>query len=404
MTEAWSRVLVAGPLAPYVRAFAEKLVGQGYAEFTVAEHVRLTAHLSRWLASQSLEVSDLTPFRVDEFLQLRRDVGYTDRISRRAVKPLLGHLGQMRLMPPSAPSMPTDSAEVRLLERYRRYLLDERGLVESTVHDYHRRARLFLSEHSGGSGLHLEDLTAAEVRQFVLRECHRRSVGSAQCLTKALRSLLRFLFVDGWTTAELASTVPSVASWRLSGLPRALAPDVVVRLLGGCNRATPTGRRDYAVLVLLARLGLRAGEVAALELGDFDWRRGEVLINGKGRRQEVLPLPVDVGEAVSDYLEHGRAHGGCRRVFLRARAPVGGVTVSVIEGIVRLACERVGLLTVGPHRLRHTAATEMLRGGATLSEIGQVLRHRSLATTAIYAKVDRAALRNLAQPWPGGRP
>src|SRR5438128_8008309 len=158
MTEAWLRVRVPGPLAHYVRAFAEELVGQGYAELTVAEHVRLTAHLSRWLASQSLEVSDLTPFRIDEFLQLRRDAGYTDRISRRAVKPLLGHLRQMRLVPPSVPSMPTDSAEGRLLERYRRYLLDERGLVESTVHDYQSRARLFLSKCSGASGLHLQDL------------------------------------------------------------------------------------------------------------------------------------------------------------------------------------------------------------------------------------------------------
>ena len=294
-----------------MRPFAEELVGQGYAELTVAEHVRLTAHLSRWLASQSLEVSDLTPFRIDEFLQLRRDAGYTDRISLRAVKPLLGHLHRMRLVPPSVLPVPSDSAEGRLLERYRRYLLDERGrylldergLVESTVHDYQSRARLFLSKCSGASGLHLQDLTVAEVRQFVLRECHQRSVGSAQCLTKALRSLLRFLYVDGWTTAELATTVPAVANWRLSGLPRALDPDVVVRLLGGCNRATATGRRDYAVLVLLARLGLRAGEVAALELGDFDGRRGEVLINGKGRRQEVLPLPVDIGEAVSDYLD-----------------------------------------------------------------------------------------------------
>ncbi|MDQ6671679.1 MAG: tyrosine-type recombinase/integrase [Chloroflexota bacterium] len=245
-------------------------------------------------------------------------------------------------------------------------------------------------------------MTAAEINQFVLRECQQRSVGSAKCLTKALRSLLRFAYVEGWTATALATAVPTVANWQASELPRALDAQRVALLVESCDRTTATGRRDYAILHLLARLGLRAGEVTGLELGDVSWRRGELLIRGKGRRQEHLPLPVDVGEAVCDYLSHGRPGAECRRLFLRARAPTSGLTVAAIECIVRLACARAGLPGVGPHRLRHTAATEMLRNGASLLEIGQVLRHRSQATTAIYAKVDRSALRGLAQPWPGG--
>jgi integrase len=185
-------------------------------------------------------------------------------------------------------------------------------------------------------------------------------------------------------------------------LPRALEGELVARLLAGCNRQSATGRRDYAILLLLVRLGLRAGEVAALELEDIDWRQGEVTVRGKGHRHERLPLPVDVGEALVEYLRQGRPRHECPKLFMRAQAPYAGLVSSAVTTVVYLACDRAGLPHVGAHRLRHTAATEMLRGGARLSEVEQVLRHRSLATTAIYAKVDRVALRSLAQPWPGG--
>jgi len=192
------------------------------------------------------------------------------------------------------------------------------------------------------------------------------------------------------------------AGWRGSSLPRALGRDDVARLLVSCDRGTAVGRRDYAILTLLVRLGLRAGEVAALELQDIDWRRGEIVIRGKGRRQERLPLPVDVGKAVVDYLRSGGRHGGCAQLFMRVRAPHHGLGSDAVQAVVRHAAERASLPAMGAHRLRHTAATEMLRAGAPLPEIGQVLRHRSLRTTAIYAKVDRTALRTLALPWPGG--
>jgi site-specific recombinase XerD len=390
-------VRVAGPLAPYADGFAEDLAVKGYAASTVAEHVRLIAQLSRWMADQSLEVGELKPSGVEQFVQVR-----TDRLAHRPLEPLLDYLRRIGLVPPPArPAPPEPTVVGGLLSIYRRYLLDERGLLETTVQDYERRARVFLSQRTSRSELPFNDLTAAEIKQFVLRECERRSVGSAKCLTKALRSLLRFAFVEGWTATDLTTAVPAVANWQASALPRALDAQRVALLVGSCDRSTATGRRDYAILHLLTRLGLRAGEVAGLELGDVSWRRGELLIRGKGRRQERLPLPVDVGEALCDYLRHGRPRAECRRLFLRARAPICGLTVAAIECVVRLACIRAGLPAVGPHRLRHTAATEMLRNGASLLEIGQVLRHRSQATTAIYAKVDRSALRGLAQPWPG---
>lgn len=221
----------------------------------------------------------------------------------------------------------------------------------------------------------------------------------------ALRSLLRFLHLRGVITGSLADAVPSTASWRLSGLPRALEPEQLRALLGSCDRPSPGGRRDYAVLVMLARLGLRAGEVAALRIEDVDWRAGELRISGKGRRDERLALPDDVGEAIVAYLQKGRpATALDRSLIVRVRAPHHGLTTGGVTQIVVAAAARSGLGQIHSHRLRHTAATQMLRAGASLEEVGQVLRHRQVLTTAIYAKVDRDAFRGLARPWPQVRP
>jgi len=396
-----SGVRVTGALMPYADGFRAELARLGYTAGSAELQLGLVAHLSRWLADQTLHVGELTPERVKQFFELRRRSGYTAYWTERSLWPLQDYLRRLGVL--SAPTPPVASTPLeKLLEDYRGYLVRERG-VGISVNPYLAKARRFLSElRSSAAGLGVESLTAADVRQYVLRECRRGySVSYAQNLVAALRSLLRYLHVKGLTSIPLAPAVPGVAGWRGTALPRALEGEVVARLLASCDRQRATGRRDYAILLLLARMGLRAGEVAALELEDVDWRQGEITIRGKGHRQERLPLPVDVGEALVDYLRQGRPLHECPKLFMRAQAPLAGLTSTGVTMVVHQACDRAGLPPVGAHRLRHTAATEMLRGGARLSEVEQVLRHRSQATTAIYAKVDRVALRPLAQPWPG---
>jgi site-specific recombinase XerD len=377
------------------------LTERGYRPWSVVTNLQLLAHLSRWLARQDLAPGELTLPQVERFLATRRAEGHTHYLSPRGVSALLCYLRGLGVVPEPLPQMANSPVE-ELLGAFRRYLLLERGLVATTVYRYEVVARQFLAEWAGDGDLNLEELAAADVTRFVLQECRRRQVGYAKYLVTALRSLLRYLHVEGRTAGQLASAVPAVAGWRGSSLPRGLEPGQVARLLAGCDHRTAAGRRDYAILMLLVRLGLRAHEVAALELEDVDWRAGEVAVRGKGRRQERLPLPVDVGEALVDYLRHGRPFSWCSRLFVRVRAPLVEVTSEGVKNVVRSACERAGLPEVGAHRLRHTAATEMLHAGVPLPEVGQVLRHRSLSTTAIYAKVDRAELRSLARSWPGG--
>ncbi len=285
---------------------------------------------------------------------------------------------------------------------YRRYLVSERALTEAVAGKYARLAGEFLSACRQPDGPGLEDLSAAWVTGYVVAQCRGRPPGSAKFLVTVLRSLLRFLFLAGYTRRQFASAVPTVAHWGAGSLPRALSPETVAALLATCDRSTSAGRRDWAILVLLARLGLRAGEVAGLELDDLDWRAGEISVHGKGSRRERLPLPADVGEALVAYLHGGRPRAGCRTVFLRLSAPIQGLTVPAVTAVVYRSCARAGLAKAGAHRLRHSAASAMLAGGGTLTEVGQVLRHARLETTAIYAKIDQAALRGLARPWPGG--
>lgn len=395
-----SRVRVTGPLEQYADGFRRELARQGYTLHSANNQLQLMAHANRWLASRGLGVGELTPARVEEFLAARRAEGYTLWLSTKAMVPVLEYLRRLNVVPTPSPDVPATAAE-KLVEHYRTYLVHERGLAVGTVVSYLHVAGLFFSTRSPEGELDLERLTAAEVTNFVLAECAARKVGSAKYVVCGLRSLLRFLYVAGHTQSQLAAAVPKVAGWRLAGLPTAFGRQEVARLLASCDRRSTFGRRDFAVLGLLTRLGLRAGEVAALELPDIDWRGGEVVIRGKGRRQERLPLPVDVGEAMVGWLRKGRPHGECTKVFTRVRAPHRGLTSGGVSAIVRAACLRAGLPEVNAHRLRHTAATEMLRAGAGLAEIGQVLRHASVLTTSIYAKVDRTALRSLAQPWPG---
>lgn len=404
VTRRASSARVSGPLAGYAAGYAAELRARGYTELSTWRHVRLLAQLSGWLEQAGLQPAGLTSKEVARFLDARRRASPTGLRSERALAPLLDHLRGLGVAPGPG-VVRAERPHERLLTRYRDFLVRERGLRPATVVRYLCTARLFLDDRTVLTGGHgLADLDAGVVTRFVVRECRSRSVGSAKLLVSELRALLRFLHLEGEAPA-LADAVPAVAGWRDTSLPRALDAAQVARLLASPDRTTPIGRRDHAMLTLLARLALRAGEVAALMLDDVDWRRGELVVRGKGDRHERLPLPADVGEAVSAYLRDGRPPSTSRCLFLRARAPYDvGLTAGGVITAVGLACARADVTPAGAHRLRHTAATELLRAGASLADVGQVLRHRGLATSSIYAKVDRAALRELGRPWPGSRP
>ena len=397
-----SRVRVTGPLAPFVTGFTAALQQQGYAPMSTAHQLRLVAHLSRWLADEGLDASGLSPAAIERFLDARRAAGYTGHLTGKALAPLLAHLRELGAAP-AAPPLPVTGPVEDLLRRYRGYLTSERGLGERTADNYTKAARPFLESRLTAQGLALGQLSAAEVTEFVAANLPRQTRGKAKGTVTALRSLLGFLHLEGMIGRSLAAAVPTVAEWQLASLPKGLEPGQVQRLLGACDRETAKGRRDFAVLTLLVRLGLRAGELASLELDDIDWRAGEIVVRGKGSQEERLPLPADVGPAIAAYLREGRpATSQGRAVFVRAIAPHRALTRIGVTDIVATASRRAGLERVYAHRLRHTAATETLRAGASLPEVGQLLRHRRALTTAIYAKVDREALRCLARPWPGG--
>ena len=397
-----ARVAIPGPLGPYTAGFRQELARLGYTPLSAIVHLRLTARLSRWLAEQGLEVGGLTASRVEAFFAQRRSAGYMNSRTARSVQPLVGYLQRIGAVAPYAPPPPTTPTQV-VLARYAQYLRLERGLAEPTVACNVRVVRPFLEdrEQARQGRLDLEELTAADVIRFVTECSRRRPPSSAKRVVTALRSLLRFLHVEGLVGEPLVGAVPSPAGWGLTGLPKALKPDEVDSLLASCDRRTPTGRRDFAILTLLARLGLRVGEVAALRLEDINWRRGEIILRGKGNRHDALPLPADVGQAVVVYLTSGRPDGALdRTVFVRAQAPYRSLTAGGVIQVVIYAGRRCGLRLRGAHRLRHSAATAVLRSGGSLEEVGQLLRHARLATSAIYGKVDVDRLRQIARPWP----
>lgn len=400
MKEERSGVRVSGPLAAYAGGFSAYLAGHGYTPSSAVDQLRLMAHLSRWLAGQGADAAGLTAERVEEFLAVRRG-SHVRLVSPRALAPMLEFLRGLGVAPPQPPSVPSMNVD-RLLEDYRCHLAGELGLAAGTIRLRETVARLFLAGLPEPVEEHLSRLGGGEVTAFILRECPGRSGSAARTVVAGTRALLRFLYLDGYLPRPLTDSVPGVAGWSMTALPRAVEPQLAARLIASCDPASAVGRRDRAILVLLARLGLRGHEVAGLELDDVDWRAGEVVIRGKGHSRDRLPLPADVGEAVAGYLRHARPPSASRRLFLSARAPLAPLSASAIRSVVRDACRRAGLPRIGAHRLRHMTGTQMLRAGASLAEVGQVLRQRSALVTANYARVDRNALRALARPWPGG--
>ena len=395
------RVAVVGPLEEYAAGFAVELSRQGYVPRAVELQGVLVAELSVWLGREGLDASALSLAVAERFMAARRDAGRVRYVSTKALAALFGYLRGLGVTPPSSPAVPADAVE-EVLDRFGRYLRVERGLAAGTVGGYVASVRPFVAGRLRRDGLELSSVTAADVSAFVVSVCPTRPPGPAKVIVTAMRSLLGFLFLEGMLPVALGASVPSVASWRLARLPRPLTAGQVRALLDSCDRRTSVGRRDFAMLAVLSRLGLRAGEVARLGLDDIDWRAGEVVVVGKGPKLERLPLPADVGEAIAGYLQRGRpATAQGRSVFVRVQAPHRALTGGGVTQAVFAAGQRAGLGAVYAHRLRSSAASEMLRAGASLPEIGLVLRHRRALTTAIYAKVDTEALRSVAAPWPG---
>lgn len=381
--------------------FCDGLLGLGYARATIRHKLWVISGLARWLTKKHLTVFDLDESRVDKFLDARRRRGRSCRGFRLTALGLLDQLRSSDVLPRREPAC-DDSPVATLLARYGLYLRRERALEEGTIVAYQQVVHAFVAEHFKGNVARPDSLCSADVRDFLLTRAGR-APRRVQFMGTALRSFLRFLFLRGETKTNLAFAIPTVRRWRSSIVPRHLPAQDVERLLRACDRSSATGRRDHAILLLLARLGLRASEILALELGDLHWREGEIVVRGKGLVHDRMPLLPDVGKALALYLQKARPAGSSRRVFLCRRAPHRGFGhPSSVTTIVTRALARAGLApaTRGAHLLRHSLATTMVRRGASLSEIGQVLRHRSPNSTEIYAKVDFDALRDVALPWP----
>lgn len=391
-------VVVRGPLAGLADRFGEALLAAGYTPLSAANHLRLMAHVSRWMEAESIAVGELTEELLDRFLVVRRAAGYTCWLSRRGLGPLVELLGREGVM--SVAAVPALSGVDLLVAEYAVFLREERGLAAATIEGRLRIARRFLAT-CGGPG----PVDAVGVSSYVTSTCPSMGVSTAKLELTGIRSLLRFLHVSGRLDVDLSPVVLGAAGWRHTGLPKGLSESEVAALLAECDPARRAGRRERAIVLLLVRLGLRRVEVARLEVGDIDWRAGEITVTGKGNRRERLPLPVDVGEALVDYLRHDRPRAITgREVFVKLRAPHGPLSGGGVSTVVQKLARRAGLGPVGPHRLRHTTATAVLGSGADLVEVGQLLRHRNLSTTAIYAKVDLVRLRRLARPWPAPDP
>jgi len=393
-----------GPLARHAPSFASLLSAQGYATATLRSKMQVVRNFSEWSSTGQLKIYDLNEGSVDLFFEDCPRAGYVRRGDLSALRTLLEYLREAGVIP-RVPAEIDNSELCRIECDFARHLEEERGLSPATLSNYLPFIHCFLTERFSPEMVVLSEIHAFDVTRFVLR--HARTMGCcrAQLMTTALRGFFRFLRFRGDVVCDLVACVPTVANWRLSGLPKSLPPEEVEGLLQCCDRNTAVGQRDYTVLLVLARLGLRAGEIVAMELDDIDWEAGVITVHGKGPRQDQLPIPQDVGDALATYLHDRRPRCSTRRVFVRARAPRRGFSGSAAIGdIVRRALKRAKLDPAhkGAHLLRHSLATNMLRQGATLAEIGEILRHSVPSTTEIYAKVDLAALAALAQPWPGG--
>jgi site-specific recombinase XerD len=389
-----------GVLTAEIEPYRRWLLEQGFTPATVRLLLRSLSQLGVWLQERGLAGTVIDAAWLDELCAERRQLGRRGVPGRLGVSRLLAFLDERGLLAPAPQEQPT--ALGQLLEEFRDWLFQQRNLSASTVLRYEKTAGRFLCEQALRDGLlRVSDLTGVDVNAFLLRECARVSAGSAKGRVAELRSLLRFLYLRQLLPLRLGAAVPPVGGWRLASVPVMVSAADVAAVIDSCDPTTLQGSRNRAITLLVARLGLRSIEVARLELDDIDWRRGELTVRGKARRQDRLPLPHEVGEALSAYLAQRGERAGSRRVFFTCRAPRQPIRPDLVNNVVGRACLAAGIPRFGPHRMRHALAGELLGKGAGLLAIGQVLRHQDLATTALYAKVDLNTLRSIALPWPG---
>jgi site-specific recombinase XerD len=393
--------VTSGPLALALKVYAQRLSEDGYAVNSSLLQLRLLGGFNRWLDRRELTAADVDSTAIERYLRSRARSGKLRRGDSAALSRLLTILRPDGSGVTASPPTAIETA----LGQFQQYLRQERSLSEATVVNYTPVARAFLLERFPKGAVHCQQITAGDIAGFVQRQAALVTSKRAPLVVTALRSFLRYLFQRGIVAVDLATCVPTIATWSLSKVPRFLAGEQIQQILGACDRETALGKRDYALLLLLARLGLRAGEVVALTLDDLDWEAGLITVRGKGKRVAQMPLPSEVGSAIADYLSTARPRCANRRVFIRAKAPLTGFANSVaICSLVDRALARAGVESEyrGSHVFRHSLATLMLQHGASLPEIGDLLRHRRPDTTRIYAKVDLVALRSIALPWPGG--
>lgn len=388
----------------HIEAFLEQLRPAGYTEGTLSKKLRVLTAFARWMKSETIALAHLDESTIAAFV--KRSTGAPAarvQFELAVLRLLLVYLRRQAEVPLAAPG--DESAIDRIHSRYVDYLRQDRGLAENSILVYAPFIRDFLRSQNADDGRVLPDaFDARTIRDHLLARSNGRSGEYMRRMAVALRSFCHFLFLRGNTSRDLANSVPTVSKWRQSSVPTFLTPEQEEAILASTDRSMPCGRRDYAILLLLARLGLRAGEIVALELDDIRWRSGELVVHGKGQMVEHVPLLSDVGEALAIHLHDDRGASVSRRVFLRTWAPRVGLTgPAAIGHIVRLAFARAGFRPAcrgAAHLFRHGLATTMIRHGASMAEIAEVLRHRSQDSTEIYAKVSFESLRGVARAWP----
>jgi site-specific recombinase XerD len=397
------RRLREGPLGAQLELFSARLLTEGHCQQSAWRNIRVVDDFGRWLTRKGMSVRDIDEGIVDCYMAFRTRYRHPFLSDRPALNRFLAVLREEELIAPQR--LAQLSAHEQIVADFRHHLRGQGGFAPRTIITHLPTLRRFLDEHCKSGTRDFSRLAAADIVSFVARHAPHQSTRSTARMCWTLRSFLRYLRYKDLIGIDLASAVPSVRTWRFASLPRYLAPGVVEKVLDTIDRSTSLGRRDYAVLLLLARLGLRASEVTTLCLQDIDWQSGVLTIRGKARQRAQMPLPHEVGAAIGDYLQHGRPRSESRRVFLRQLAPqIGFSSAASVTMIARLALERARVDTPrkGAHVFRHTLATRLLRSGASLTQIGQLLRHHGHDSTRIYAKVDIEALRGLAVRWPGG--